>query len=249
MSKNERKLSVTISGSFNKDFGKIQKKVRQFQEEGIEVLAPPISKIVGNQDGFVTLDDDKGTPHQIESEYLAAISRSDFLYVVNSNGYIGRSVALEIGYAISKGIPIYSMEKPEDIVVSFFVKPKKSINTIKREVNSERHKFFDKKSHTLEELQGYVDYTIKLRGFENETIEDVMLLLVEEIGELAKATRNFLGIKTSRKTDMCINLRDELADCLIYLLDISNLAKVNLEEAIVEKEKQNYRRKWRYGKD
>lgn len=246
MSTSNTKLSVTVSGSFNKDFGKIQKKVRQFQDEGIEVLAPPISKIVGNKDGFVTLESDKGVPHQIESEYLEAISRSDFLYVVNTNGYIGRSVSLEIGYAISKGIPVYSMEKPEDIVFSFFVKHNKRIKTIKNELKSKRYCFFNKTNHTLTELQDYVDYVVKKRGFENETIEDVMLLLVEEVGELAKATRNYLGIKTSRKKDLLINLRAELADCLIYILDLSNLAKVDLEQAFLEKERHNYRRKWNY---
>jgi NTP pyrophosphatase (non-canonical NTP hydrolase) len=247
MSYTERKLSATISGSFNKDFVKIQKKVRQFQNEGIEVLAPPLSKIVGNHEGFVTLEHNKGAPHEIESDYLDAISRSDFLYVVNSRGYIGRSVALEIGYAVSKGIPIYSMEKPKDITLSFFVKPKKSIKAIKRELTAKPHKIFSKTQRTLKELQEYVDYTVKIRGFEKETIEHAMLLLVEEVGELAKATRNLLGIKSSRKADLQKNVRAELADCLIYLLDISNLAKVDLEHAFLEKEKRNHRRKWHYG--
>ena len=248
MNKDKRKISVTISGSFNKDLDAIQKKIHQFQQEGVEVLSPKKSRAVSIHGGFVKLEDDKGTPSEIESRHLEAISRSDFLYVVNPGGYIGRSAAFEIGYALSQNIPVYSLEKPEDVTLSFFVKPKRRIKTIKRELNARRHKMFTRKQLTLKELQDYVHDMTELRGFERETIEHAMLLLVEEVGELAKATRNLLGIRSSRKRDLRKNVREELADCLIYLLDIANLANVDLENAVREKERRNSRRKWRYGK-
>jgi NTP pyrophosphatase (non-canonical NTP hydrolase)/nucleoside 2-deoxyribosyltransferase len=247
MKERKAKISATISGSFNKDLNEIQNKIHQFQQEGIEILSPKLSRAVSVQGGFVKLEEDKGTPGKIESRHLEAISRSDFLYIVNPGGYIGRSVAFEIGYASSKGIPVYSLEKPEDIPLSFFVKPKKRIETIKRELSVRRHKIPRWKHLTLKWLQDYVQSIIKLRGFGRETIEDAMLLLVEEVGELAKAVRNLLGLRSSRKRDLQKNVREELADCLIYLLDIANLANIDLEDAFREKERHNSRRKWRYG--
>lgn len=248
MSEGKTKISVTISGSFNKDLDEIQKKVHHFQREGVEVISPKLSRAVSIHGGFVKLEDDRGTPSEIESRHLKAISRSDFLYVVNPGGYIGRSVAFEIGYALSKNIPVYSLEKPEDVTLSSFVKPKKRIKTIKRELSARRHEIFTRNQFTLKELQDYVHNMTELRGFEREKIEHAMLLLVEEVGELAKATRNLLGIRSSRKRDLRKNVREELADCQIYLLDIANLANVDLENAVREKERHNSRRKWRYGK-
>jgi len=251
MSRVDVKISATISGSFNKHLDQIQNKILEFQQEGIEVLSPKLSRPISCEGKFVRLETDKGAPGEIEFEHLGAISRSDFLYVVNPRGYIGKSVALEIGYALSKDIPVYSLEKPEDNVLSFFVKPEKSIRVIKQLLIAKRNKiFFPKKSPTLTDLQNYVRDMVKRRGFEKETIEDVLLLFVEEMGELSRAIRDLKGLKVSRKRENVYkNLREELADCFIYLLDIANLANVSLKDALREKEKLNSARKWRSRKD
>lgn len=247
MSRIKRKISATVSGSFNKHLDRIRKRILEFQQEGIEVLSPELSSSVSCEDDFVRLDTDRGTPGEIESKHLGAITRSDFLYVVNPEGYIGKSVALEIGFALSRNIPVYAMEKPKDNIFSFLVRQQKSTRSLKREVTKQTS--FAKKSDTLTELQNYVREIVKKRGFEQETIEDVLLLLVEEIGELARAIRYVKGLKVSRQSEDAIrNLKGELADCLIYLLDIANLANVSLEDAFREKEKLNSTRKWRYGK-
>ena len=248
MKERRPEISASISGSFKRDLAEIQEKIHQFQQKGVKVLSPKPSKAVSLQGEFVRLQEDKGTPGEIESRHLEAISRSDFLYVVNPGGYIGRSVAFEIGYALSKSIPVYSLEEPEDVAISSFVKPKKPIETIKREVSVNRHKIYGRKHLTLKEIQDYVHSMTKIRGFERETIEHAMLLLVEEVGELAKATRNLLGLKSSRQRDLRKNVKEELADCLIYLFDIANLADVDLEDAFREKERQSSRRKWRHRK-
>lgn len=250
MSRNETNISATISGSFNKHFEQIRRKILEFEQEGIRVLSPKPSRPVSRTERFVVLESDRGTPAKIESKHLEAISRSDFLYIVNPGGYIGKSVTLEAGYALSKDIPVYSLEPPEDSILSFFIKPEKSIKAIKRSVEickRERNKaFLTKKALALAELQDYVRFTVRRRGFEKETIKDVLVLFVEEVGELARAVRSLTGLKVSRKhADSYKILRQELADCLIYLLDIANLANIDLENALREKERIDSRRKWR----
>jgi len=242
MSNKRAKISATISGSFNKHLDKIQMKILEFQQNDIKVLSPKLSQPISSEEGFIRLEINKGSPRKIEIEHLEAISNSDFLYVMNPEGYIGKSVALEIGYAISKNVPVYSLNKPEDVAISFFIRPEKSIKEIKRELKA---KTLAKKPLTLAELQDYVRKMVRMRGFEEETIEDVLLLLTEEIGELARAIRGFLGLKTTRRRQkISEHLMEELADCLIYLLDIANLANINLDTALREKEKRNSKRKW-----
>ena len=41
----------------------------------------------------------------------------------------------------------------------------------------------------LQEVQQYIKDVIKIRGFSNQEIEKTMLLLLEEVGELAKSIR------------------------------------------------------------
>jgi len=87
---------------------------------------------------------------------------------------------------------------------------------------------------------------VKERGFDKETVRDVFLLLTEEIGELAKAIRHAEKLhidETSEKKE----LKGELADVFIYLLDLSNHLGVDLEECFRKKETMNKTRTWRHG--
>lgn len=247
MDRTETSISATISGSFNKYLDQIKEKILEFEHEGIKVLSPKPSRQVSLSSGFVVLESDKEVPQEIELSHLKAISQSDFLYVVNPKGYIGKSVALEIGYALSRSIPVYSLEHPRDYVFSFFVRPEKSVRAIKQSLtNMQSETFPAKKSPTLTDLQDYVRRMVKRCGFEEETMEDVMILFIEEVGELARAIRIFTGLKASRKhMDGYESLREELADCLIYLIDLANMANIEFEDALREKEKINSRRKWR----
>lgn len=114
--------------------------------------------------------------------------------------------------------------------------------------NSEQHMLFDgmNEKMTLSELQTYFREVLLLRGFQNDSVADKMLLLIEEVGELAKAIRKEqtgLGIDYSR-IENYDSVKCELADALIVLIALSNLLGVDLYEAIYEKEKINIERRW-----
>ena len=55
-----------------------------------------------------------------------------------------------------------------------------------------------KEENTLVQIQEYINKVIELRGFSEQNIEKTMLLLTEEVGELAKAIRKD---KTSMSID------------------------------------------------
>lgn len=102
------------------------------------------------------------------------------------------------------------------------------------------------KNYTLNDIQEYVKKVIKIRGFENQPIEDEIILLTEEMGELAKAVRK-------EKTNMCIDkekaknydpIEGEIADIFFVLTTICNTLNINLFDALYEKEKINITRTW-----
>lgn len=244
MPETKKKILATISGSFNRHLSQIQEKISELKQNGIDVLSPTMSVPESRIGGFVKLRTDEGLPREIELKHLESISKSDFLYVVNPDGYIGNSVALEIGYAICNNIPIYSQEKPRDDFFSLFLEPK-SVQDLKHTVVSRSDKTPRiSKAHTLSELQEYVGYMVKRRGFDDEEFQDVILLLLEEIGELARAARVFRGLKVRKRTITADDIGYELADCLVYILDLANIANLSLDEMLRKKEMMNSKRKW-----
>ena len=102
----------------------------------------------------------------------------------------------------------------------------------------------DSKS-SLKDIQNYSDTMIKVRGFEDETPQDIMLLLTEEIGELAKEVRK---ASTKIKCDINSNneshLANELADVFNYILAMCKVYDLDLLEIYKSKEKINLKRKW-----
>jgi len=246
MNKGKTEICVVIVGSFNRHLEQIRQTISKFELEGIRVLSPKPSKPISRKNGFVMLECNKGTPGEIESDVLKAISQSDLLYVVDPDGYIGRSTSFEIGYAFSRNIPIYSLEKPKDPMLCFLITREKSIQAIKQSIGRRGSGDLPPGAFTLSELQDYVHRMVLKRGFAEETIRDVLLLFVEEIGELARAIRGLTGLKMSReRVDSDKELRTEVADCLMYLVDLANLAGIGLEDALREKQRMDANRRWR----
>ena len=73
-----------------------------------------------------------------------------------------------------------------------------------------------KKGTSLVELQNYINNVLEIRGFNNQSIELKLMLLMEEVGELAKSIRKD---STSLPIDRCkINnyspIEEEIADCI-----------------------------------
>jgi NTP pyrophosphatase (non-canonical NTP hydrolase) len=95
---------------------------------------------------------------------------------------------------------------------------------------------------TLAEYQTFVNKLVLERGYDQETVPEVLMLLIEEVGELAKAIRKINGQKTHQDSKIH-NVEDELADCLWLLLDMSNRLDIDLEKAFRAKEAKNATRK------
>ncbi len=95
----------------------------------------------------------------------------------------------------------------------------------------------------LQDYQKLIRQLVIERGFNTETPNEVFTLLIEEVGELAKAMRKSGGLKTS-KHSKSHELEEEFADVFWLLIDLSNRLNVDLEKAFREKEEINSKRNW-----
>lgn len=98
---------------------------------------------------------------------------------------------------------------------------------------------------SLRQLQEYFAEAFKTRGFTEETMEDKLLLLMEEVGELAKALRKKrnMGIDYQR-IENYDSVESEAADVTIVLIALCNAGGIDLYQAIEAKEKVNAKRNW-----
>ena len=94
---------------------------------------------------------------------------------------------------------------------------------------------------SLREVQNYVNNVNEIRGFNSQEITKTMLLLTEEIGELAKAIRK-------EATDMAIDvdkkynydtIEGEVADVFYVLSCVCNKLNIDIFSALKTKERKN----------
>ena len=101
------------------------------------------------------------------------------------------------------------------------------------------------KNTTLLEIQEYINDMIEIRGFTDETPQDIMLLMIEEVGELAKAVRKTTHIKMDINKTNDYDITGEITDVFNYLLSLCRVLDIDLLEAFKEKEKRNCKRLWK----
>ncbi len=104
-----------------------------------------------------------------------------------------------------------------------------------------------KKEDCLDTLQHYIKQVIDMRGFGKQSVEHELLLLTEEIGELAKAIRKDkvnMGVDQN-KIQNYDSMESEVADVFIVLVSICNTLGISLYDALIEKERQNIERTWK----
>jgi len=126
LTQEERGNAVVVLGSF-KQLPKINKTIAIFQENDLRVLAPRLSYIISETDGFPVLKSDQDTikrlladyPDQAETWYhavlerifMAHIQQVRHIYIVDEGGYAGTTVAMEIGFARAvPGVNIKALE-------------------------------------------------------------------------------------------------------------------------------------------
>lgn len=102
-----------------------------------------------------------------------------------------------------------------------------------------------KEDSSLREIQEYAKKMIMARGFEEETPQDILMLLTEELGELAKEVRKTTKVKVDKNASRTPNLGNEIADVFNYLLALCVAEDIDLLQAFKNKEAINLKREWK----
>lgn len=239
----EREVSVVLSGSFRKHLAEIHRCIRAFDELGVRVVAPRLATAKNPGEEFVILDgDETDDPCTLEQAHLDAISEADALFLVSVDGYVGASASLEVGWALSRGKRVFALEAPKDVTLRAFVEAVGEPPEIALALRAATEPALDAlgPGASLAQVQATSHALVVKRGFDDETPMEIVLLMVEEVGELAKAVRKEVGLKVdAAKLDEIPRIRTELADVFIYLLHLADRCHVDLFEAWIEKERLN----------
>ena len=100
---------------------------------------------------------------------------------------------------------------------------------------------------TLQEAQDSIDEWINTTGVRYFSELTNMAILTEEVGELARVMARKYGDQSFKKSDLSVNMADEMADILWVLICLANQTGVNLTEAFQKNlEKKEQRDKTRH---
>jgi NTP pyrophosphatase (non-canonical NTP hydrolase) len=230
---------VVISGTYRKDNEGLKRAYEELVDLGCRVLSPTSIRVASEADGFVFMEgEQRELPQNIEIRHLNAIQEAQFVWLHAPNGYVGLSAALEVGFAHAIGIPVYSTANVTDPILATFVERAESAAKV---VDDVRQSLRVVPSPVIQAFQKYYKRAAIQRGYAGESARDTLVLMVEEVGELARAIRKTEGLTRHGKT-----IREdpalELADVFIYVVHMANILGVSLSDVVKQKELRNIER-------
>jgi NTP pyrophosphatase (non-canonical NTP hydrolase) len=224
-------LIAVLCGTFRRDPSGLRDELEHLRSR-YRVIAPTSVDFASSEDGFVRLVEEKeDDATTIENRHLAAIRKADFVWLFCPSGYVGTSAAMEIGFAHSAGVPIFATEVPTDPVLRGMVDVVPSIDRVAETIQPSP-------GQGLATLQEYYRRAAERRGWANESARDTLLLLTEELGELARAVRKEAGLARDGAYGPS-GAAEEMADVQLYLVHLASALGVDLAEAVTAKEAAN----------
>lgn len=116
--------TVALLGSFGKHYDLMTEVARKLISNGFDVLAPNLNGIKNDNSGFLILNGDENKSEELlEDDYLDNCLKADCVYVCNKDGYIGRTVAFELGTLQCYGQEVFFMEEPMDVLIRKLIPP------------------------------------------------------------------------------------------------------------------------------
>jgi NTP pyrophosphatase (non-canonical NTP hydrolase) len=234
----ESGTSVVICGSFRKDVTGLARIHQHFLDLHCTILSPTNVEIRSEDKGFVYMrGEETQTPETLERRHLDAIEQADFVWMHAPEGYVGLSGSLEIGYASAVGTPVFSSIALQDTVLGGLVKV---VDGPERLVPRSQHSPIDVPKPAIRRFQDYYRKVAVQRGYEKESAQNCLLLMIEEVGELARGIRH--DQKLTRDHATSTTTPPELADVFIYVIHMANILDIDLGAVVRAKEQNNWDR-------
>jgi NTP pyrophosphatase (non-canonical NTP hydrolase) len=233
------RCDVVLSGSYRKDFDALKATYEELLDLGCKVLSPSNVSAVSETDGFVYMKGEESqTPGMIEGRHLDAIQRANFVWLHAPQGYVGPTSSLEVGFARALGVPVFAKEPVTDPAIHSFVRvtssPAEAIRTM-------RSGDSPVPQPALNAFQHYYRRVAIQRGYSSEGPKECLLLMVEEVGELAREIRRRERLVRHGAASSSDEGK-ELADIFLYVVHMANVLEVDLSKLVQEKELINLQR-------
>jgi NTP pyrophosphatase (non-canonical NTP hydrolase) len=228
-----RRRAVVISGSYRRGLDALRSDYA-ILSASCDVLSPRRVDFTLERDGFVFAEHEQELPPSvIEEAHVAAIRNADFMWLHLPEGYLGASGAFELGIAAQAGVPVFSRCQPRDVglqhLVNIVGSPNEALTVSARDVAQP--------GAGVGALQAYYRRTAVDRGWSDETPLETLVLMTEELGELARAVRKRFAIDSRHGTDE--EVAEELADLQLYVVHLANVMDLDLATAVTGKERTN----------
>lgn len=194
-------INAVLSGSLHRDIEGLGGAWDLLTAAGFQILSPKSIKPIDEAEGFVRLAGDHGSPAEIEERHLLAIERAHFLWVHSEDGYIGPSVALEIGHARGAGVPVFSLTRCADPAFVRSVEVVQSVDEVPRRLR------LSPSPRALAPLQRWYKEVSVERGYDSEDDRDALLNAMEELGELAREGADLPRQEATRQPHCCARPR------------------------------------------
>jgi NTP pyrophosphatase (non-canonical NTP hydrolase) len=225
-------VTVALCGSFRRDPIGLRADYEVLLAAGCRVLSPSDIEWAAEQDGFVfAASEIDSHPAEIEQQHLGAMRTAHFVWLHSPDGYVGRSAAMELGYAHALGLSIFTQTLPKDVVFAELVtrvdSPEIALAVLQSTPTAAP-------TLGLDSLQHYYRRAALARGWTEEDAGDCLSLLSGEVEELTEAVHK--EGQGSRAAAL------EMADVQLYLAHLANIAGVDLAQAVAEKERINTNR-------
>lgn len=229
------RLSAVLCGSFRRSPELLALTFAALNRE-FDVLSPSSIAWIDPSAEFVRLHDERDRDvNEIEQRHLSAIQNADFVWLFCPDGYVGSSAAMEVGYAHALGVPVLAELKPSDQTIA------EMVTVVDGGPSIAASHLTSTPGRGLGGLQKYYSRVAARRGWDGESARDTLLLLTEELGELARAVRKDAGLRRDGAYPTS-NIHAELADVQLYLVHLANTLGIDLADAVTSKERVNSER-------
>ena len=178
-----RQPIAVLCGSYQRGIPSLVRAYEKLSAAGMRVLSPSGLDFVAQVDGFVLNQDEvEIAPESVEMLPLNCIRAADLVWLHAPDGYVGLNGALEIGFANAARVPVYAEEMPSDIALRSLV----TISPLDQVIAESSTGPHGNPGASLLPLQEYYSAIARGRAHEHKSPQDVMLLITEEIGDLAR---------------------------------------------------------------
>jgi hypothetical protein len=178
-----RQPRAVLCGSYRRGVPSLLRAYEKLSTAGVRVLSPSGFDFLADIDGFVLTQDEVGVPPEVTDRLrLNCIRTADLVWLHAPDGYVELSGASEIGFANAAGVPVYADELPSDVALRSLV----TVSTLDHAIAETGAGERGNPGASSLPRQGYYSAMAREPGYGRRSAHDVMRLITEEIGELAR---------------------------------------------------------------